>query len=81
MMDNFTTATGKEFQTDYLVTIQKPPMLFVRVIGGEKDEIKAIFKNPEETKELTYNNNVYEGYTHFESISDEGNAWKVVLSK
>ena len=79
-MDKVTTATGKEFDTDYLVTIPRPQMLFVRIIGEPIDGVREVFQNPEETATLTYAGREYEGYTVLDSVVDEGDAVKVVLT-
>lgn len=78
-MDKVTTATGKEYDSDYLVTIPKPSMLFVRIIDDDPNAVREVFQNPEETATLTYAGRDYEGYTILDSITDEGDALKVVL--
>lgn len=78
-MDELITATGKIYQSDYLVTIPKPPMLFVRIFDDDIDAVREVFQNPEETAVLTYAQKEYEGYTYLDSIVSEGDALKVVL--
>lgn len=78
-MDELITATGREYQTDYLVTIPKPAMLFVRIFSDDIDAVREVFQNQEETAVLTYAKKEYEGYTILDSIVDEGDALKVVL--
>lgn len=78
-MDKLTTATGKEYASDYLVTIPKPQMMFVRILGENIDAVREVFQNPEETATLTYADREYTGFTVFDSIVDEGDALKVVL--
>ena len=75
------TATGKEFQTDYLVTIPVPETMFVRILNTERETVESVFRNPEETSVLLYGDRRYEGYTEFQSIFDEGDALKVGLGK
>ena len=80
-MVNVITATGKEFKTDYLVTISDPEMMFVRVLNTERETVESVFRNPEETSVLLYGDRRYEGFTEFQSIFDEGDALKVGLGK
>lgn len=75
------TATGKEFPSDYLVTIPSPDMLFVRLLDTERETAESVFQNPEETSVLVYGGDRYEGYTGFRSIFDEGDALKVGLER
>ena len=78
-MDKLITATGKEYASDYLVTIPKPQMMFVRIFDDDMDAVRETFQNPEKTATLTYANREYTGYTVFDSIVNEGDALKVVL--
>lgn len=78
-MDKVITATGKEFDSGYLVTIPNPPLLFVRIHNENMDAVREVFQNPEETATLTYADREYTGYTVFDSIINEGDALKVVL--
>ena len=80
-MDKLTTATGREFQTDYLVTIARPAMMFVRILGSDAATVTEVFHNPEETARLTYAGVEYDGFTKFVSVTDEGDALKVGLEK
>ena len=80
-MDELTTATGRKFKTDYLVTIAHPAMLYVRIVGSDSATVNKVFRNPEETARLTYAGIEYDGYTKFLGITDEGNALKVRLEK
>lgn len=75
------TATGKEFPSDYLVTIPEPNMLFVRLLDTPRETAEAVFRNPEETSVLYFGGDRYEGFTEFRSIFDEGDAVKVGLEK
>ena len=78
-MTTVITATGKEFPTDSLVTIPKPKMLYVRLLGETAETVNEVFQNPEETKVVRYRDLEYNGYTVFRSLFDEGDALKVGL--
>jgi len=78
-MSDVVTNTGKVFPTDYHVTIPKPAMLFIRILNTPIETVREVFGNPEETATLNCGKKVYEGYTILRSITDEGDAKKVVL--
>lgn len=78
-MDKVTTATGREFSTDYLVASTHTKMMFLRIIGETSETVREVFQNPEETATITYAGQDYEGFTTFCHIIDEGDALKVVL--
>ena len=78
-MNDVITATGKKFKTDYLVTIPKPKMLYVRLLDVSEETARAVFENPEETAELRCREMTFTGYSNLRSISDEGDALKVGL--
>ena len=80
-MDKVITATGKEFDTNYLVTIPRPAMLFVRIYNSNIETVREVFSNPGETIRLEYSNKQFDGYTKLDTIVDEGNALKVVLEQ
>ena len=80
MNDTVTTATGKEFPSDYFVTIPRPEMCFFRVFTDIETAI-TVFGNAEETERLFYNQSLYTGYTHLESATQENDAVKVVMKK
>lgn len=48
-MDKIRTATGKEFDTDYIATIPNPPMAFIRICNAAISDIAAVFSDPRET--------------------------------
>lgn len=75
------TATGKTFQSDYFVPMQDHPVLFVRILNQAEDTVRTVFSDTAETSCLTCDGRVAFGYTNFQSISKEGEAFKVVLKK
>ena len=78
-MIKVTTATGKEFLSDYLVTMPSPKMLYVRILESDPQTVRDVFSDPNETSVLTYGGNEYTGYTMLRSVFDEGDALKVGL--
>lgn len=78
-MEEITTASGKKFYTDYLVTIPKPKTLYVRILEAARETVNDVFRNPEETKVLTCREQQYTGFTDCKSIISEGDALKVRL--
>ena len=75
------TATGKTFQSDYFVPMQEPPVLFVRILNQTENTVRAVFSDKAETSCLICDGRVTFGYTNFQSILQEGEAYKVVLQK
>ena len=75
------TATGKTFQSDYFVPMQEPPVLFVRILNQTENTVRAVFSDKAETSCLICDGRVAFGYTNFQSILKEGDAFKVVLKK
>ena len=75
------TATGKTFQSDYFVPMQEPPVLFVRILNQTENTVRAVFSDKAETSCLICDGRVAFGYTNFQSISQEVEAYKVVLQK
>ena len=68
------TATGKEFESDYAVTIPNPPIAFIRILGHRLGEIREIFSNHSEFP--------LEGFESFHTMTDvidENTAIKIIL--
>lgn len=80
-MSDLITATGKVFASDYFVPLQDPPVLFVRILNQPEDVVRTVFSDKAETQCLTCANRVAFGYTNFQSILREGDAFKVTLTK
>lgn len=80
-MDKIRTATGKEFDTDYIATIPNPEMAFIRICNAAISEVAAVFSEPRETMQL-YSGNVYLAqYTRLVGLQPEPGAVKVHLAK
>lgn len=80
-MATLTTATGKTFESDYFVPMQDPPILFARILNQPEGVVRAVFSDKTETSCLACSGRVAFGYTNFKSILDEGDAFKVTLTK
>ena len=80
-MSTVITATGKAFESDYFVAMQDPSVLFVRILNQSENTLRTVFSDKAETSCLTCDGKVAFGYTNFQSIFKEGEAFKVVLTK
>lgn len=80
-MDKIRTATGKEFDTDYIATIPNPAMAFIRICNAAISDIAAVFSDPRETTQL-YSGDVYLAqYTRLVALQPEATAIKVALAR
>lgn len=66
------TATGKEFESDYAVTI--PGIAFIRIVNETLEEVEEILSDK---KELPLQG--YEDFNSVASIIDERNGIKIIL--
>lgn len=80
-MDTIITATGKEFETDYLSVIPYPAQMFLRILNTPIEIVAKIFSNSLETCKIQYCNQSFEGYTSLVVLIPEGEAIKVCLAK
>ncbi len=78
-MFTITTATGKEFQSDYLVANYSAPKIYLRVLNETKETVLKVFQDPKETASFVSGGKTYEGFTNCVGITQEGDAWKVAL--
>lgn len=79
-MDKIITATGKEFDCDYLTVRHSSNRAFIRVFAPI-ETVASVFGNKAETAKLTYCEESLIGFTKFISIINEGDAFKVCLEK
>jgi len=73
-MITITTATGKQFESDYAVKIPNPATAFIRILGHSLGEIEEIFADPSELP--------LEGFPEFHTFAeaiDENTAVKIIL--
>lgn len=80
-MEKIKTATGKEFDCDYLSAIPIPAQTYFRVLNVPLATVAAIFSNPLETCQLWYGEYYLAQYTHLVAIIPETDAIKVCLAK
>ncbi len=80
-MDKVKTATGKEFDSDYIATIPNPPQAYIRVLNVPLGTVAGVFSNKSETIQLWHGEYYLAGYTNLVAIVPEPGAIKVVLSK
>ena len=80
-MSRIQTASGRQFDSDYFVELKSASLLFLRVLNVDLETVKSVFNNHDETSCLTYYGKPTFGYIYLKSISQEGDAFKVVLSK
>ena len=66
------TATGKEFESDYAVTI--PGIAFIRIVNKTLEEVEEILSDE---KELPLQG--YEDFNSVASITDEQTGIKIIL--
>ena len=55
------TATGKEYETDYLASIPTPQMVFFRLPKLTFAEASVVVTNPDEMARVEYSGFYYEG--------------------
>lgn len=80
-MEKLKTATGKEFDCDYLAVLPMPAQAYIRILGTPITTVAAVFSDPEETLELRYCEHCLENYTRIVALIPEGDAIKVALAK
>lgn len=81
-MDKVKTASGKEFESDYISTIGYPnPQIYIRILDTSLADVAAVFGNAEETRQLWYNEQYFAMHTKLVAIVPEPGAIKVVLAK
>lgn len=78
-MTKITTATGKEFDTGYVAENKETGTLYIRIRNAEMSYLESVFSDPNETRELLYNETTLTGYTIFKEVLDEGDSIRVRL--
>ena len=76
---NVTTATGKEFPSDYFVEHKPSHSVYFRVQDVDLETAESVFSDPDETYEIWYGETQFVGYTDLDFIYDEGDGIKVRL--
>lgn len=75
------TASGKQFDCDYLDHSERHRQANVRILNTPIYEISRVFSNPEETAQLWFGNDYAAGFTKLLALIDDGDAIRVVLGK
>lgn len=78
---NITTATGREFKTDYFNASENLGRLSMRLLETTLVDVASVFSNPAETVNLTFGGRTVMDYTKLVYISPEGDAIRVTLRK
>ncbi|MBO4939235.1 MAG: hypothetical protein J6C98_09625 [Oscillospiraceae bacterium] len=80
-MEKLKTATGKEFESDYLSVIPVPAQAYIRILDASLATVAAVFSDQKETVQLWHGEHYLAHYTHLVAIVPEMDAVKVVLAK
>lgn len=80
-MERMKTASGKEFDCDYVSTMPSPARAYIRVRGVPIGTVATVFSDPEETRQLQFGAETIEGHTNLIALVPEGNAIRIVLGK
>lgn len=73
-MITITTATGKEFQSDYAIALPNMPVGYIRIIHDNLKYVKSVFSD---SAELPLKE--YPQYSQIVTMVDETDAIKLVL--
>lgn len=79
-METITTATGKQYETDYFVPMGDDAISF-RVLGVNAATAATVFFNKTETVQLWHGEEYYANYTTVLAMIPEGKAFKIMLRK
>lgn len=80
-MEKLKTATGKEFDCDFAVSIPAPAQLFVCIHNAPLVDVAQVFSNPAETVQLWHGDQYFAQYTRLVAISPDGNMTQISLSR
>lgn len=80
-MEKVKTATGREFDSDYIATIPIPAQAYIRICDTPLATVAAVFGDPKETVQLWHGEIYLAHYTQLVAIIPEVDAVKVVLAK
>lgn len=80
-MEKIKTASGREFECDYVSTIPNPARAFVRILNTPLATVAAVFSSKAETMQMVCGSNILNRYTRLVAIVPEMDAAKVVLDK
>lgn len=80
-MEKIKTATGQEFDCDFVSSMLFPSRTYIRVCGAPIGTVATVFSSKSETTSLRFGDNVIEGYTNLVAIVPESDAIRIVLGK
>lgn len=80
-MEKLRTATGKEFDSDYISTIPMPSQAYIRILNAPLSTVATVFSDPAETVQLWHGEHYLAHFTRLVAIVPEADAVKVVLAK
>lgn len=80
-MEKLRTATGKEFDSDYVATTPSPARAYIRILNAPLVTVAAVFSDPQETLQLWHGELYLAQYTRLVTITPEADAVKISLAK
>lgn len=80
-MNKVITATGKEYDSDYFVTLSHPQQAYFRILNTPIDVVAKVFSDPSETTELYCGDYYIKGYTKLVVIIPENTGIRVAVAK
>lgn len=80
-MEKIKTATGKEFDSEYVSATPELNRCYVVVKNADISTVATVFSDPAETAVLTRGETVIEGYTKLLAILPENGNFRVNLRK
>lgn len=80
-MDKVKTATGREFDCTYFNPFPPAGQVNISIVNASFAGLAAVFSNPAETVQLTYNGQHLTEHTKLMAIIQEGDAIRIVLGK
>lgn len=80
-MEQIKTATGKQFDSEYLSCLPDLNRCYVVVSNADISTVATVFSDPVETAVLTHGKTVVEGYTKLLAILPENGNIRVNLRK
>lgn len=80
-METIKTATGRELECDMFSMIPTPPRCYISLPNVSFQDAVMIFGDSAETQLLRYGENVVEGFTTLQAISEASGSTMVTLKK
>lgn len=80
-MEKIKTATGREFDCEFLSVITEPPRAYIRIANESLVKVVSVFSDPAETAVMQYADQQITQYTKLVAITPEMDAVRVVLGR